>query len=367
MSELHRERVVACLGVGQRRRGQLGFGGVVVEIDVPTSHDSPIQLPILNLVLTKREKLRGSRRCHRRAETAGECHTGQETETGKASSMDRSDLITLCNTEETGDSAHHSTEDGVRAVEMRLRAQGDEPLAGAGIGARERHAQHRTVVAIHVDLVTNRAARTTEAVAARIAVLHDKVRDHAVPPIAVEEVPVHEPQEVGDRERCVGAEELDDDRPPLLGLDGDLRASDGVGASDETPHKIPIFLDRPPGGDRVCRPPFGLRLRPVLFGPTADEIVGGAARRREKFPVHSCLGSRTAFSDRKNALERGKRRVRKRVATGSCIHGRECGEIRRVGGPSYDIGGDAPHTGIGMIQESSSGAEDGRVRTGVRG
>ncbi len=57
VAELEREGVVTRFGVGQCRRGQLGFGRVVVEIDVGSPDDPPVQLSVLDLVLAKGEEL----------------------------------------------------------------------------------------------------------------------------------------------------------------------------------------------------------------------------------------------------------------------------------------------------------------------
>ena len=71
------------------------------------------------------------------------------------------------------------------------------------------------VVPVAIDLVADRAAGAAEPVAARIAVLDHEVGHHPVPAVAVEEAPVHQPEEVGDGQRRLGAEQLDLDRAAL--------------------------------------------------------------------------------------------------------------------------------------------------------
>src|SRR5688500_17711686 len=57
MPELQRQRVIARFGISERRGGKLGFGAVVVQVDVGSAYDPPVQLPVLDLVLPEREKL----------------------------------------------------------------------------------------------------------------------------------------------------------------------------------------------------------------------------------------------------------------------------------------------------------------------
>ncbi len=57
MPELQRQRVIARFGIGQRRGGKLRFSAVVVQVDVRPAYDPPVQLPVLDLVLPKREEL----------------------------------------------------------------------------------------------------------------------------------------------------------------------------------------------------------------------------------------------------------------------------------------------------------------------
>src|SRR5687768_8895307 len=100
--------------------------------------------------------------------------------------------------------ADRPSKHGVRTVEVRMGAQGDEPLARAGVRAGEGHSEHRLdVVPDPIDLVPDGSARAAEPVASRIAVLHHEVRHHPVPSVAVEEATVHQTQEVRYRERCV--------------------------------------------------------------------------------------------------------------------------------------------------------------------
>src|SRR5687767_10162371 len=57
MAELHSQSVVARLSIGQGRRSQLGLGRVVVEVDMRSPNDPPIELAILDLVLPEGKEL----------------------------------------------------------------------------------------------------------------------------------------------------------------------------------------------------------------------------------------------------------------------------------------------------------------------
>src|SRR5262245_56970725 len=80
MAELDGQGVVAGLGVGQCRGGELAFGGVIVQVDVLAPEDVPVEPPILNLVLTEVEVLR----LHRaRARRQSGQHSDQGTKAGE--------------------------------------------------------------------------------------------------------------------------------------------------------------------------------------------------------------------------------------------------------------------------------------------
>ena len=59
--ELHRQGVVARLGVGQRGGRELGLGGIVVQVDVRAPQDPPVELAVLDLVLAEAEELARTR------------------------------------------------------------------------------------------------------------------------------------------------------------------------------------------------------------------------------------------------------------------------------------------------------------------
>src|SRR5690348_5147543 len=100
--------------------------------------------------------------------------------------MDGPDEVALEDAAEHDVAGRHLTEDGVVAVQVRLRTQGDEPLAAAGVRPGERHPDGPGAVSMAVDLVADDVAGAAPPVAARVAVLHHEVGDHPVPAIAVE-------------------------------------------------------------------------------------------------------------------------------------------------------------------------------------
>src|SRR5690242_773054 len=97
---------------------------------------------------------------------------------------DRANDIALHDARQDARAVHDLAEHRVGAVEVGLGAQVDEPLAHAGIRAGERHAEHGGVVAVAIDLVADGAARTAEAVTARVAVLHNEVGHDPMPAVA---------------------------------------------------------------------------------------------------------------------------------------------------------------------------------------
>src|SRR5215210_5692112 len=141
-----------------------------------------------------------------------------------SSSFDRPNQIALGDAGERADVADDPSEDGVGPIEVRLRTQVDEPLAGACIRPGECHAEHRLPgVAPAVDLISDRAARTTEAIAPRITILHDEAGNNAMPSVAIEKPAIHQPEEVSDRERRLGAEQLYLQHSTLIGVDENVR------------------------------------------------------------------------------------------------------------------------------------------------
>ena len=96
---------------------------------------------------------------------------------------------------------HDLPEDGVAAVEVRLRGEGDKELAAAGVRAGEGHADRAAAVAQAVDLVADDVARAAAAVAPRVTALDHEVGDDAVEGEAVVETLRRELQEVQAGER----------------------------------------------------------------------------------------------------------------------------------------------------------------------
>src|SRR3954452_22502563 len=101
--------------------------------------------------------------------------------------MNRSDQVARADARERAEIPYHFPEYRVRPIQVGLRREGNEPLAGPGIGARQGHSQHRLCpVAAAVDLVPYGAAGPAETITPRIAILHHKVRHHPMPSVAVE-------------------------------------------------------------------------------------------------------------------------------------------------------------------------------------
>src|SRR5687768_1093377 len=88
----------------------------------------------------------------------------------------------------------------------------DEELASTGIAPGEGHADGAAEIWLLVQLVANRVARSAVAIAARVASLNDKVRDHAMEHQAVEVAFACERHEVVRGDRRIKHVELDLDR-----------------------------------------------------------------------------------------------------------------------------------------------------------
>src|SRR5215475_9334511 len=84
-------------------------------------------------------------------------------------------------------SADDLPEDGVTAVQMRLRGVRDEKLAAAGVLARKSHPDRAANVRPGVYLASDLIAGAAFAVAARIASLNNEIRNDAVKSQVVEE------------------------------------------------------------------------------------------------------------------------------------------------------------------------------------
>src|SRR5690606_8091856 len=99
--------------------------------------------------------------------------------------------------------ANHPAEYRVAAIEMRLRGERDEPLRAAGIRTRQGHAEDTGLVAVPIDLVTNRPTRSPFTRAGRVAILDHEIGDDPVPPAIVEVAAIDQSQVIGDSEWCV--------------------------------------------------------------------------------------------------------------------------------------------------------------------
>src|SRR5947207_4374618 len=78
----------------------------------------------------------------------------------------------------------HSVDDmaegGVSRVEVRLWRVRDEELAAARVLPRQRHSDGAAKEGTLVQLVADRVAGSALAIASRVSILHDEVRDHAM-------------------------------------------------------------------------------------------------------------------------------------------------------------------------------------------
>src|SRR5687768_11739713 len=101
----------------------------------------------------------------------------------------------------------HATEDGVAAIEMRLRRVRHKPLRTACVFAGQGHADRSAIVGHHVYFAPDRPTGSAVSVAARIAVLHYEVRHDAMDFEAVEIPRASELDEIVDRQRSVFGQE----------------------------------------------------------------------------------------------------------------------------------------------------------------
>src|SRR5262245_11099017 len=92
-------------------------------------------------------------------------------------------------------------DDGVSAIQMRLRRVRDEKLAAARVFTRESHPDCPAVVWPGVDLAADLIARAAFAVATRVAALNNEMRRDAVKSQAVEEAFTRERDEAFHRDR----------------------------------------------------------------------------------------------------------------------------------------------------------------------
>src|SRR5918997_3449081 len=114
---------------------------------------------------------------------------------------DAADAVAACDEVDDFEALRDAAEDGVAAVEVRLRRVRDEPLRAARVLDRERHPDRAALVRDGVDLAAYLVAGAAVAVAARVAALDDEVRDDAVERDVVEVVAARELHEVVHGER----------------------------------------------------------------------------------------------------------------------------------------------------------------------
>src|SRR5215468_7673272 len=98
---------------------------------------------------------------------------------------------------------------------MRLRRVRDEELAAARVFPVERHADSSTQIWQLVQLIADRVAWATVAVAPGIAVLNHEIGHHTVNRSPIEKSLADEIDEVGDGQRRVRDRELDFNRPAI--------------------------------------------------------------------------------------------------------------------------------------------------------
>src|ERR1041384_6357570 len=120
-----------------------------------------------------------------------------------ASAVNTANAVALGDLVQYAHVARHASEHRVGAVEMRLRRMGDEELTAAGVGARQGHADGPRLIARLIHFIALHESRPAPPVAARVAVLNHDVGHDAVPARTVEEVPIDEPQERGEGQRCL--------------------------------------------------------------------------------------------------------------------------------------------------------------------
>src|SRR5688572_3393618 len=111
--------------------------------------------------------------------------------------MNTPNAISLADRVQYHHAGHHASKDRVDPVEMRLGGMGNEILAAAGIGPRQRHPDPAGVVSHRIDLVAQHEPRprSSPSVPPGISVLDHEVGHDAMPPGAVEEPPLHESDE----------------------------------------------------------------------------------------------------------------------------------------------------------------------------
>ena len=249
---------------------------------------------------------------------------------------------------------------------MWLRAQVDEPLGAAGVGAGEGHADGRCHVAIHVDLVTDGVAGTAVAVAAGVTIHDGKVGHHPMEALLIEEAALNQPEVVGDGEGRIGGKELDLDGALLVHLDEDVREAIGAQGQHEAPHDVAVVLGGATGVDGRDGPPGGGDVRPVVFRPGAQLIVGLAGECLDEIGLHGGTPGTRPVGDGQQGIEGGHGGVGSGIVLGLPVHHGERGYIRGIGGAEQRLcGGGAHHEVIALEEWPGLGDDAGVLRGGV--
>src|SRR5689334_928079 len=159
---------------------------------------------------------------------------------------------------------------------MRLRRKREEILASAGVRTGQRHSDCTTLVATRVQLIADRVARTPVAIAARVTVLGNEVRDDSVKLNVAVETAARERNEVRNGEWRILPKKLEGDRA-TGGFDAGTERVSIERRGDDIPHDaaIPVevaraALDATPAGERRDAKCFG-----------ADEWIVGRRKKRQ--------------------------------------------------------------------------------------
>src|SRR5829696_571751 len=120
---------------------------------------------------------------------------------------DTNNAVSLYDAIEHGLTVAKLPEDGVPAIEVRLRRVRHEELAPTGIGAGERHPEGASPVAVWIELVPNGIPRSAVPVPPWVTGLHHEVRHDAVEALSIEIASSGQADEVVDGHRGVAGKE----------------------------------------------------------------------------------------------------------------------------------------------------------------
>src|SRR5712672_594563 len=119
-----------------------------------------------------------------------------------------------------------------------------EILAAARVGPRKRHPDRAALVTAWIHLIPYRVAWATIPIVARIAVLRNEIRNHAVKARVAIVSRSCEAEEIPDRDRSVGAKHLEVDRPSH-GVDRRSNGLAGICRHHNRPHDLVVPRARP--------------------------------------------------------------------------------------------------------------------------